>query len=745
MLRHGIIGRPIPRLDGSDKTTGSTKYTADLSPEGVLWGRILRSPWPHARVVNVDVSKALLIPGVHAVLKGSDVAGIRYGRRMHDVPVLADDKVRFIGDKVAAVAAVDRDTADEALLKINVDYEELDHVFDPQIAMGTEAPLIHPDVNNYRGLPKKLPRVSNVFIEDRWGQGDTETGFAASDIIIENTFSIPSQHQGYIETHSCVVSIDDNGIAQIWASCKVPFQVRDQLSVALGLPRDCIRVNPITIGGDYGGKGSAMDIPIAYFLALQSGRPVRIVMDYLEEFTAGNPRHSAVVNLKTGVMMDGTLVAHKAKVIFNSGAYGGFKPTPGVNLGGASKAGGPYRIPHTDIEAVHVYTNTVPGGFMRAPGEPQTLFASESHMDCIASKLQMDPAEFRLKNLVNDGDKTSIGTIYKAVRAKETLEAALTAANYRSSKKPHTGRGIAIAERPAAGGLSHSAVTLASDGSVVVNTSIFEPGTGTNNLLRQIVGEELNLDPSLIQVEVWDTDAVEFDTGVGGSRVTRIAGTAALRSAEQVRRELFSIGADLLGWAEEHIYIEGHILGNSITGETQRWPELLGRLGHPLKANVSINEPDHSDITSFTAQVAEVSVDLETGQIDLSKFVTAHDIGTVLNPMEHQGQIEGAVIQSIGFALTEGIEIYEGRVTNPTLGEYRLPNIKDIPELITVLVTSEEGSGPYNSRGIGENPLGPVAPAIANAIADATGIRIKSLPLTSEKLYQDLNDNSSLS
>ena len=745
MLRHGIIGRPIPRLDGNDKTTGSTQYTADLSPEGVLWGRILRSPWPHARVVNVDVSKALLIPGVHAVLKGSDVTGIRYGRRMHDVPVLADDKVRFIGDKVAAIAAVDRDTADEALLKINVDYEELEPVFDPQVAMGAEAPLIHPDVNNYRGLPKQLPSVSNVFIEDRWGQGDTETGFAASDIIIENTFSIPSQHQGYIETHSCVVSIDDNGIAQIWASCKVPFQVRDQLSVALGLPRDCIRVNPITIGGDYGGKGSAMDIPIAYFLALQSGRPVRIVMDYLEEFTAGNPRHSAVVNLKTGVMMDGTLVAHKAKVIFNSGAYGGFKPTPGVNLGGASKAGGPYRIPHTDIEAVHVYTNTVPGGFMRAPGEPQTLFASESHMDCIASKLQMDPAEFRLKNLINDGDKTSIGTIYKSVRAKETLEAALTAANYRSSKKPHTGRGVAIAERPAAGGLSHSAVTLTLDGSVVVNTSIFEPGTGTNNLLRQIVGEELNLDPSLIQVEVWDTDAVEFDTGVGGSRVTRIAGTAALRSAEQVRRELFSIGADLLGWAEEHIYIEGHDLGNSITGETQRWPELLGRLGHPLKANFSINEPDHSDITSFTAQVAEVSVDLETGQIDLSKFVTAHDIGTVLNPMEHQGQIEGAVIQSIGFALTEGIEIYEGRVTNPTLGEYRLPNIKDIPELITVLVTSEEGSGPYNSRGIGENPLGPVAPAIANAIADATGIRIKSLPLTSEKLYQDLNDNSSLS
>ena len=739
MQEHGIIGSSFPRLDGNDKATGYTQYTADMSPEGTLWGRILRSPWPHARVVNIDVSKALIIPGVHAVLKGSDVSGVRYGRRMHDVPVLADDTVRFIGDKVAAVAAVDKDTADEALLRINVDYEELEPVFDPTVAMGDQSPLLHPDVNSYRGLPKPLTHVSNVFIEDRWGQGDTTIGFATSDYIIENSFSIPSQHQGYIEPHSCLVSIDDNGVAQIWASCKVPFQVRDQLSVALGLPKDRIRVNPVAIGGDYGGKGSAMDIPVAYFLALKTGHPVKMVMDYLEEFTAGNPRHSAVINLKTGVMKDGTLVAHEARIIFNSGAYGGFKPTPGVNLGGASKAGGPYRIPHTDIRAVHVYTNTVPGGFMRAPGEPQTLFASESHMDCIATELEMNPVEFRLKNLINDGEKTSIGTIYKSVRAKETLESALKASNYWSAKSPHMGRGVAIAERPAAGGLSHSAVTLSLDGTVVVNTSIFEPGTGTNNLLKQIVGEELNLDPHLIDVEVWDTDAVEFDTGVGGSRVTRIAGTAALRSAEQARRELFSIGADLLGWQEEQIYIEGHNLCNNNTGEKQHWPELLRRLGQPLKASVSINEPDPSNITSFTAQVAEVSVDPETGQIELLKFITAHDVGTILNPIEHQGQIEGAVIQSIGFALTEGLEISDGRVTNPTLGEYRLPNIKDIPELITLLLPSEIGSGPYNSRGIGENPLGPVAPAIANAIADATGIRIKSLPLASEKIYKHLN------
>jgi len=296
---------------------------------------------------------------------------------------------------------------------------------------------------------------------------------------------------------------------------------------------------------------------------------------------------------------------------------------------------------------------------MRAPGEPQTLFASESHMDCIARKLQMDPVEFRLKNLITEGEETSIGIGYREIRAKETLEAALNAANYRAPKKPGIGRGVALGERPGAGGESHSAVTLAPDGSVIVNTSIFEPGTGTNSLLRQIVAEELNLAPEQIEVAVWDTDAVDFDSGVGGSRVTRVAGLAAFRAAVQARSELLSAGADLLGWPEERIGLEGLQLFNQDTGERQSWPKLLRQLGRPILARASVLEPNPSDVTSFTAQVAEVSVDAETGEVKLLKFTTAHDIGRVLNPLDHQGQIEGAVIQSIGYALTEGIEIQE--------------------------------------------------------------------------------------
>jgi CO/xanthine dehydrogenase Mo-binding subunit len=733
------IGQPTARVEGQEKVTGATQYTADISLPGTLWGRALRSPLPHARIIRIDTTQAQQVPGVHAVLTGADVRGIRYGRRLYDVPVLAEDRVRFVGERVAAVAAEDRDAAEEALLLIDVEYEPLPAVFDPLEALGLDAPLLHPEVNSYFGLPKPLEKPSNAFVWDTWGKGNVDEGFAQADLVIENTFTVPRQHQAYLETHSCLVWIDDEGRTQVWTSSKVPYQVKEQLSAALGLPRERIRINPVAIGGDYGGKGSAMDIPLAYFLAVRSGRPVRMVMDYIEEFTAGNPRHAATIQLKTGVKRDGAIVAHQAQVFFNSGAYGGFKPAPGVNLGGASKAGGPYKIPHVRIEGVQVYTNTIPGGFMRAPGEPQTLFATESHLDCIARQLGIDPLDFRLKNLIEEGDDNPIGTRYQNIRARETLEAAAAAAGYRTAKAPNVGRGIAIGERPPAGGESHAAVTLNPDGSVAVSTSIFEPGTGTYTVLRQIVAEELHLPLSSIQVQVWDTDEVEFDTGVGGSRVTRIAGQAAYRAAREASREALSVAADLLGWPEERMTLRGVEVIRQDTGESRPWAELLQRWGRPVVGRGSVQDPNPSPVTSFTAQVAEVSVDPETGEVRLLRFTTAHDVGKVLNPLDHQGQIEGAVVQGIGYALTEELQVEEGRVANVTFGEYKIPSIKDIPSLETVVLESESGPGPYNAKGIGENPIGPVAPAIANAVADAVGVRIRDLPITAEKVYRALS------
>jgi CO/xanthine dehydrogenase Mo-binding subunit len=739
-MLYTTIGQPSTRVEGQEKVTGAMRYTADVTLPGTLWGRALRSPYPHARIIRIDTSRAQQVSGVHAVLTGADVRGIRYGRRLFDVPVLAEDQVRFVGERVAAVAAEDRDAAEEALVLIEVEYEELPAVFDPLEALAEHAPILHPEVNSYIGLPTPLETPSNAFARDMWSKGNIDEGFAQADLIIENTFTVPRQHQAYLETHSCLVWLDEQGRVQIWASSKVPYQVKEQLSVALRLPKERIRLNPVAIGGDYGGKGSPMDIPLAYFLAVRTGRPVKMVMDYVEEFMAGNPRHAAIIQLKTGVKREGTIVAHQARVLFNSGAYGGFKPVPTINLGGASKAGGPYKIPHVRIEGVQVYTNTIPGGFMRAPGEPQTLFGIESHMDCMARQLGIDPLDFRLKNLIEEGGETPIGTRYQGIRAKETLEAAVAAAGYGTPKAPNIGRGIAIGERPPAGGESHAAVTLNLDGSVTVHTSIFEPGTGTYTILRQIVAEELHLPLNSIQVQVWDTDGVPFDTGVGGSRVTRVAGQAAYQAAREASRAMLRVVADLLDWPEESMTLRGAEVIHQETGESRPWAELLQRWGQPVVGRGSVQDMNPSPVTSFTAQVAEVSVDLETGAVKLLRFTTAHDVGKVLNPVDHQGQIEGAVVQGIGYGLTEELGVDEGKVVSVNFGDYKIPNMKDIPELNTVVLESESGPGPYNAKGIGENPIGPAAPAIANAVEDAVGVRIRDLPITAEKVYRALAD-----
>jgi CO/xanthine dehydrogenase Mo-binding subunit len=739
-MSYTTIGQPTPRIEGPAKVTGAAPYTADVALPGTLWGRALRSPLPHARIVRIDTSRAQQVPGVHVVLTGADVRGIRYGRRLFDVPVLAEDRVRFAGERVAAVAAADRDAAEEALALIDVEYEELPAVFDPLEALEEDAPILHPEVNSYIGLPKPLAKPSNAFAQDTWSKGNIDEGLAQADLIIENTFTVPRQHQAYLEPHSCLVWLDDQGRVQVWASSKVPYQVKEQLSVALGLPKERIRLNPVAIGGDYGGKGSPMDIPLAYFLAVRTGRPVRMVMDYVEELTAGNPRHAAIIQLKTGVKRTGTIVAHQARVVFDSGAYGGFKPVPTVNLGGAAKAGGPYKIPHVHIEGLQVYTNTIPGGFMRAPGEPQAVFAIESHIDCIARQLGRDPLDFRLQNLIETGAETPIGTRYQGIRAQETLEAAVAAAGYHTPKAPHVGRGIAMGERPPAGGESHAAVTLNPDGSVLVHTSIFEPGTGTYTILRQIVAEELQVPLQSIQVQVWDTDGVPFDTGVGGSRVTRVAGQAAYQAAREAAREVCIAAAELLAWPEEALTLRGTDVIRQDTGESHPWAALLQRWGEAVVGRGSVQDMHPSPVTSFTAQVAEVAVDPETGAVQLLRFTTAHDVGQVLNPMDHQGQIEGAVMQGIGYALSEELAVDEGRVTSVSFGEYKIPNIQDIPALHTLVLESESGPGPYNAKGIGENPIGPVAPAIANAVADAVGVRIKDLPITAEKVYRALVD-----
>ena len=387
------VGTPVKRGEGPDKVSGQTLYTADFNLPGLLWGKVLRSPLPHARIVSIDTSRAKAVPGVHTVITGQDIPDRLVGRLLRDCPVLARDRVRFVGEKVAAVAAEDADAAEEALLLIDVEYEELPAVFEPSAAMEPSAPVLHPDMPSYIGLPQPAASISNVFAHNQWVKGDVSQGFRESDQVYEHTFSAQLMHQGYIEPHACMARVDDAGHVELWVNNKAPFNLRSQLSAVWDIPEDRITLQPTSIGGDFGGKGSFMDAPLCYYLALHSGSPVKMVMDYLQELMAGNPRHPAVITVKTGVKNDGTLWAREAQVVFNSGAYGAFKPR--VYLGGADHLGGAYRVPHVSIDSYMVYTNNVPCGHMRAPAKPQVHFAVESHMDMIAEGLGLDPLEFR--------------------------------------------------------------------------------------------------------------------------------------------------------------------------------------------------------------------------------------------------------------------------------------------------------------------------------------------------------------
>ena len=736
-MNYQIIGQPVPRVENRGKVTGEARYTADVLLPGTLWAKTLRSPYPHARIIRVDISRAEKAPGVRAVLTGADVRGILYGRRYRDIPVLAQDRVRFAGERIAAVAADTIEAAEQGLELIEVDYEELPAVFDPLAALAEGAPILHPDVNSYKGLPKPLERPSNAFVCDVFTRGNIAEGFAESDMVVENTFTVSRVHQAFLEPHCCLVWIDDQDRVQMWSPNKVPHGLKESISAALNIPKEKIRVNPVAIGGDFGGKGAPIDEPICCLLALRSGRPVKMIMEYREEFLASAPRHAAVIRLKTGVKRDGTILAHEMDAYLDSGAYGGFRP--GAVVGGIAHAGGCYRAQHARIAVSRVYTNNLPGGQMRAPGEPQGFFAAESHIDCVARKLGLDPVEFRLKNLIEEDEATLTGGRYQGIKAKDTLKAAVKAAGYQSPKPVNVGRGVAMGYRGPGAGSTSLSITLNPDGSVVLFTGLFEQGTGTYTTLRQIVAEELSLNPDEIQIKILDTDSgVPFDSGIGGSRGTRVATGVAFQVARAAKEELLDLAEKLLGWSKTETALVGKDLVHKKTRKHEPWDKLLSRAGCNITKEAVNRDEDRAPVTAFTAQVAEVSVDTETGEVKVHRLTTAHDTGVIVNPIGHQGQIEGGVVQGIGYGLIEQLPVYEGRVGTAHFGEYKIPNIRDVPPLKTVLVSSDGGVGPYKTKGIGENPISPVAAAIANAIEDAVGARIRDLPITAEKVLNTL-------
>jgi carbon-monoxide dehydrogenase large subunit len=747
MSKFRVFGRALPRDDGWGKVTGRASFTADIMRPDMLWGKILRSPVPHARIVNIDTSRARKLAGVKAVITAQDVTAKLTGRTLSDLPVLARDRVRFVGDKVAAVAAVDKDTAEEALSLIDFEYEELAAVFDPLEALKEGAPLLHPDYASYVAPETKAPELHNVQSVLRAKKGDVETGFRESERIFEHSYRTQMVHQGYIEPYACAVDIDAEGRILAWASTQSPFSARDQMARLLDLPKDRVIFYPIVVGGSFGGKDHLIDIPIAYYLARASGKPVRIVRTYTEELMASAPRHPAVIFLRTGVK-DGRLWARDARVIYNGGAYGAFKPSPPAHMSGALTQGGAYRVPHTRLESLCVYTNQVPGGYMRASGELQTVWAVETHMDMIASELGIDPLEFRLHNALTEGDSNYGGFQYRDIRARAVLES--TKNFWRQPKlkpiKPgnQTGRGIAFSCRHVGQGESEAEVLLGVDGNVTLNVGVLDQGAGVHVMQQQVVAEVLGIEPARVRVQVEDTNHAPYHDGIKGQGATHVTGQAVSRATQALIESLKARAAvhwDMdptgLEWKEGQVWLANERRSLDLKQLAALAPGEPGRGFAYYDGRVRPREH------IFQAVIADVEVDRDSGQIEVRRLQSFHDVSVVINSLTHQGQIDGGMMQGLGMALCEEVGVEDGRVTTLSLGDYKIPNVRDVPIRQTTLVEgATHGPGPFQAKPAAEHAITPIPPAVGNAVFNATGVRLTRLPLSAETVSTELRRRS---
>ena len=748
-MAYRTVGKPLPRIEGADKVTGATRYAADLPIPESLCAKVLRSPWAHARLRNVDTARARALPGVHAVLTGADLPEVLVGLRMKDMPVLARDKVRFVGDPVAAVAADTPDVAEAALGLIEVDYEELPGVFDPLEAVEPGTAALHDDPRAYRNAPPLAEGVPdhrpNVQSHSVWGNGDLEAGFGEAHRVFESAFTTQLAHHGYLEPHTCTVAVDASDNVEVWASNKGPFALKNRLAQDLGIEPDKVKVHILPVGGDFGGKASMIDTPVCYFLAKRTGRPVRMVLTYAEEIAAAAHRHPALVALRTGVRKDGTLTAMDARVTFAGGAYAAWKANPEITVLGARRLASYYRVPAIRIETVCAYTNQVPCTQTRTPGSPQIVFAVESQMGLMAREMGIDPAEFRLRNLLDPGDASPLGARWDGILAKETLEKAVEASGWRQRPPgPNRGRGIALYERGAGGGNAHAAIDLDRDGAVTVQVGVPDVGPGIHTAIAQIVSETLGVGTESVAIRVEDTDNSPWDPGTGGSKSTNTTGHAAHKAAREVHEKLVECAARSLGCEPHQV---GRVDGRFAAPEGRElsFAEVaraaVAEAGGSFRHETVFAPESQPPVTSFAAQVAEVEVDPETGQVRVTRLTTAHDSGKILNHLTYQGQIDGGVVNGVGFALMEDNPMADGRITTLNLGDFKLPCAKDIPRLDTVFVEQGQGPVPFQGKAIGELPNVPTAAAIANAVADAVGVRVHDLPLTAEKVYSRLRES----
>ncbi|MCE5254383.1 MAG: xanthine dehydrogenase family protein molybdopterin-binding subunit [Actinomycetia bacterium] len=757
MGRLSVVGTSLPRVDAWDKVTGRAEYAFDVELPDMLHVKVLRSAYAHARILSVDTSKAQGLPGVRAVITGADMPkdppleALR--NELYAVPPfsLATDKARYTGEEIAAVAAEDELTAEEALQWIRVEYEPLPAVIDPEEAMKPGAPQIHDDAEN------------NIQYENRTEFGDVEKGFAEADHVFEDRFSTQLVHPCTLERTVCIAAFDSSGYLTFYDNSIDPYKQSRYLPKLLGIEPSRLRIVQKAIGSNFGAlQGNLTPYIMCALLAKKAGRPVKLVYTREEEFINAGPRHMGVCYLRTGVKNDGTVTARDIRLITNAGAYGYLGPA--MMTSGFTPCAGLYRCPNVRFEGKCVYTNTAVTSPYRSFGIVPPAFAMESMMNIIAEELGMDPVALRLKNITRQGDVTVVGQEISSSGLPECIEKTVAHIGWKEKRgrlPPNRGVGMAcgmfdseVRNAPFAGSVAY--VKLLEDGRVKVISGEFEWGQGSRTVLSQIAAEELGVPLESVLFSELDTAAVPYALGpYGGGPVTLRGGNAVRLAAVEARRQLFAVAAGMLSVGPDDLELKDQkvvvrddpvrALSSAQVAHYAKFilaEEIIGR-GH-FEPDTVMRDPktyygNYSSGYTFTAQTVEVAVDPETGQVRILDFASAIDLGKAINPMAADGQNEGCVGQELGPILLESLAYdKQGRVVNPNLVDYRLPTALDVPPITSFLVESHEPHGPYGAKACGQVSNIPAAAALAGAIYDAVGVWIKDQPITPDKILRAL-------
>lgn len=763
-----VIGRAVRRRDSADKASGTAAYTDDLQRPGMLYAALLASPHPSARINSIDISAAKALSGVKAVVVGDDLPRRRWGPFVQDETPLAVEVVRYVGEPVAAVVAKDATTARAALALIDVDYVELAPVLSIEDALSPEAIAVHSEFERYEKRADLGADGVNEVTRQEISEGDVDNAWADCDAIVEGTYEVPSQSHVYLETVSAIAEFDQSGKLTVWSANQSVSKVLSTLSKALDLPMSKIRVVTPAVGGGFGGKSGVTIQPLVAHLALIVGKPVKLTLTREDDFLMMRRRHPAVITVKTGAKADGTLVARDLEVIYDGGAYA--EDSPAVLGFGLLMGRGPYRIPHCRLRGRVVYTNKLRAGGFRGFGNPQVTFATESQLDELAARLDLDPLELRLRNALNEGERWIGGQRITSCAFKACLERARQASDWDERRRAPRGasdgkmRGIGVSGLSHICGLMGTAATIRmlEDGTVTLATGAIDLGQGADTALSQICAGALLIDLDDVNLTAADSDAVPYNWSTGGSRVTYMVGRAIMQAADEVRQKLIEHAAEILECAPEDAELRpgGHVglVGIPEKVVTFRDISLRGhhREGGPILGTGALVydgepfDPKQATIRNypferigtyvFGAQIVEIEVDTLTGQVSVLRAWSAHDVGRAINPMAIEGQIHGGFAQGMGYALLEELVWEDGQPINPTMMDYKVPGAPDLPmEIHPIIVENPEPSGPFGAKGVGEPPLIGVAPAIANALAHAVDIRLRRIPMTPERVLDALD------